>query len=186
MCSKNTAEDETSASCIYAELFDGSSSLKITNSIFKQGVSTAITMFAEQVFSFNLKIFECQFLNNFGCNFELHCTIASTVVIEKTPTLDTKVIAPNYRIAIIYGFQDLGIKNSQVQLQNVRTSIIISGTAVTIANSDFSGNRNSQSTSALYIENTLYGYVSNCYFSNNSNGLSVITVNNSLLTFFTV
>ena len=175
---------------IYAELFDGSSSLQITNSIFKQGVSTAITMFAEQVFLFNLKILECQFLNNSGCNLELHCTIASTVVIEKSQfiqTLDTKVVTPDYGIAI-YGCQDLEIKNSRLQLQNVRTSILISETAVTIANSDFSGNKNSQSTSTLYIENTctVWFHTQLLFLQQfHCNGLLVITVKkNSLLTFF--
>ena len=194
MCFNNTGgiPDKWSSSCIHADLIDNSASLQITNSIFKQGhTASAIAISAKRASSFNLKLTENQFLNNSGSNLELHCPIESTVVIEKSQfirTLNTKSITPDYGIAI-YGCNIVKMQNLQVQLQNVRTSVKIIGSNILqnahlrICTSNFTGNKNSPSSSTIYIENMLnhLSYISNCYFSKNSNALSVITVKNSRL-----
>ena len=195
MCFNNTGgiPDKWSSSCIHADLIDNSASLQITNSIFKQGhTASAIAISAKRASSFNLKLTENQFLNNSGSNLKLQCPpIASTVVIEKSQfiqTLNTKAIAPDYGIAI-YDCNTVMIQNLQVQLQNVKTSVKISGSNVLqeakleIFNSNFSGNKNSPSSSTIYIEIHSTFSLFNCYFSNNSNALSVITVKNSRLIF---
>ena len=141
-------------SCIYAYLAGTSASLQITNSIFKQNdIGSTIAIFAEQVSSFNLLLTENQFLNNSGTNIDIDCPIVSTVVIEKSQfiqTLNTKLIATDYGIAI-YGCNNVLMQNLQVQLQNVKTSVKISGLRnalqllanLEISNSNFTGNKNS-------------------------------------------
>ena len=99
------------------------------------------------------------------------------------------MINPGFGIAI-HGCSDLVINNIQVQLQNVKTSVIISGNAIKVTNlnmynSNFTGNRNAHSTSVVFFQDMTLGnfFISNCYFTNNSNALSVITVKNSVLSF---
>ena len=100
MCSNNTAEEiqgDWTSSCIYADILDRSAFFQITNSIIKQGVHTAIAIFAKEAASFSLIFSNNQLLNVFGNNLKIHCPIESTdVVIEKSKfiqTLNTKVIA---------------------------------------------------------------------------------------------
>ena len=110
ICFNNTADTihniqgqvDWTSSCIFADIFSIYASFQITNSIFKQGESTAIAIFAKEATLVSLKFSANQFLNIFGNNLKLHCPIESTVVIEKSlfiQTQNTKVTAQEYGIA---------------------------------------------------------------------------------------
>ena len=119
----------------------------------------------------------------------------STVHLDKTQFIQTLDRECKFVDAGIYieNCNVLSITNSIVQLQIARTSVTINGKNdlviyLIIENCSFIENKNSPSTSTFFIENVpmiLNDFrtvvITKCNFSNNSNGLSVITVKNSQL-----
>ena len=181
------------ASGITANFSNGPVSLHLSNSVFKQGSSTGIGILAEKTSSLNLTIQETQILNNTGdgvSNLYIRGNLQSTVQILKSHFIQNVIKEPTAEDGIwISGCNRVHFKELTVQFWSIGSSIAIIGhsyytgatpTAVLIEKSSFSQNKNMQSV--LILQN-LDGTLSNCNFTDNSDGLSVVTVSHSMVVF---
>ena len=178
--------------------------LTITKSTFKQGKGTGIFISAEKSPGYFLTIQETHLLHNsLGHSAEntlmyVHCNpnpqqktntflLLSSQIVQ---TVKTDLLTNDIGI-VIEGCQYVLIENLFVEIEQFNTGVLIntdfylqSGKTVQthfkISNSSFMRNRNMQSV--LLIRN-VQGQISNSKFSNNFNGLSVVTLTASKVIF---